>query len=175
MMSPGSLTHQRSCKPAATFVLFARASFMPLTSTCAQVKGLIWASVKAPNHHLPTISRTASFGILFLRPLVVMCFVNTACPYRTQAGTLEVDYVSTSRPLAGNGEGAARSRRKKPMSTKKFHDMLGELGLGSAGAWIVVVKTDAEEDDVGEADLDSEDAGQFDRIINEALREVGCT
>ncbi|CAM9877744.1 unnamed protein product [Scytosiphon promiscuus] len=83
-----------------------------------------------------------------------------------RAGTLEVDYVSTSRPLAGSGDGCDRPRKKKPMSTKKFYDVLGKLELVNDGTWINRGKTDGGE----EKDFGSEDARQFDLVIDKALQ-----
>lgn len=54
------------------------------------------------------------------------------------------------------------------MSTKKFYDMLGSLGLGNGAAWIDRVKTDVDE----RKNFNFEDARQFDRIMDNALREV---
>lgn len=72
-----------------------------------------------------------------------------------QAGTLELDYVATTRrtPKSGRVGGSQQG----VMSVRRFQDLLHQLGLSDGVEW---------------ADGTEE---EFDRAIDEALQEVGLT
>ncbi|CAB1096745.1 unnamed protein product [Ectocarpus sp. CCAP 1310/34] len=93
-----------------------------------------------------------------------------------QAGTLEIDYVSTSRPPFRSGQGA-QAGRTHCMSTTTFCYMLKKIGLGDEEAW-----TGGDEADVvdaggpphaGDEKASNKEAGvEWSRVIDEAIRKA---
>lgn len=74
-----------------------------------------------------------------------------------QAGAVEMDYISTSRPpVAKIGQNAAQCGRKRAMNTRRFYNTLRKVGLGDDECWGDVVERE----------------GELDRVIDNAIREV---
>ncbi|CAM9361361.1 unnamed protein product, partial [Ectocarpus sp. 12 AP-2014] len=90
-----------------------------------------------------------------------------------QAGTLEIDYVSTSRPPFRSGQGA-QAGRTHCMSTTTFCYMLKKVGLGDEEAWSGGDEdvVDAERPpDAGDEKAYVQEAGvEWSRVIDEAVR-----
>lgn len=73
--------------------------------------------------------------------------------------------MSTTRPPAristcqgqGQGESTSEHGTVNCMDAERFHDMLRKVGLGDDAAWAGVAEKD----------------GEFDRVVDKAIREVG--
>eukprot|EP00903_Cladosiphon_okamuranus_P020889 g19182.t1 len=74
-----------------------------------------------------------------------------------QAGTLGIDFTSSTRLESRSCHGAATVSRTKPMSTRKFLDFLRALGLGDDETWAGVVEVEVD--------------GGLDRLVDKALHE----